>query len=370
MNDPVACLRLARTQGVGPTVYRRLLARFGSAEEALRVLPDLARKAGRETPPPIPSAGTVAREMKQVAAQGGRILFLGSPEYPFRLAQLDDAPAALTVLGDLAALTIPSIAIVGSRNASANGMEFASELGASFARAGFVVTSGLARGIDAAAHRGALTEGRSIAAIAGGIDKPYPPENATLQDSIAASGCVVAEAPLGTAPIARHFPRRNRIIAGLSLGVVVVEAALQSGSLITARLANEQGREVFAVPGNPRDPRSAGCNRLLREGAIMAESASDVLEHLAQHRPITESFTLAPGLAEPRIAMVFVADATVSGRSALIQLLGPVPTLVDDLVRHCQLSPTEVHAALMDLELAGRVERLPGNRVALLDRAA
>ncbi len=367
MNDPVQQLRLSRTPGVGPILYRRLLANFGTASEALAALPDLARRAGRETGPTIPSASAVVREMRQVAALGGRVIFLDDPDYPALLAQLPDAPPAISVLGDPACLTRQAVAIVGSRNATVNGMAMAEEMAGELAGQGVVVVSGLARGIDAAAHHGALTTGLTVAAIAGGLDRPYPPEHADLQARIAERGCVVAEAPLGTAPQARHFPRRNRVIAGLSLGVVVVEAALQSGSLITARLATEAGRDVFAVPGSPRDPRAAGCNRLLRDGAILTEQAADVIANLAGADRITLNVLPPHGLAEPQIAMAFTPGSAASSRSAIAALLGPAPTLVDDLVRRCQLSPPEVQAALLDLELAGRVERLSGNRVALLD---
>jgi DNA processing protein len=369
VNDPIARLRLARTQGVGPILYRRLLANFGTASQALAELPGLARRAGRETAPQIPSASAAARELRDVAALGGCMIFLGDPGYPALLAELADAPPALAVLGDPAWLTRTSVAMVGSRNASANGMAFAEEMAGELAGQGLVIVSGLARGIDAASHRGALSSGATIAAIAGGLDRPYPAENAVLQARIAERGCVVAEAPLGTAPQSRHFPRRNRVIAGLSQGVVVVEAALQSGSLITARLAAEAGREVFAVPGSPRDPRAAGCNRLLRDGAILTEQAADVLANLSAAPHLIRNVMSLEGLAEPQIAMAFAPGSAPTSRAAVASLLGPSPTLVDDLVRRCQLSPPEVQAALLDLELAGRVERLSGNRVALLDLA-
>jgi DNA processing protein len=275
-------LRLARTEGVGPVAYRRLLARYGSAAEALAALPGLVRAGGRPTPPALPSADDATRELHALGRLGARMIFAGEPDYPPRLALLDDAPAAIAVLGDPALPVARAVAVVGGRNASANGQRMAESLAADLAHS-LTVVSGLARGIDAAAHIGALQTGRTIAVVAGGLDVPYPPEHADLQRRIAESGTVLTEAPLGTAPQARHFPRRNRIIAGLALGVVVVEAALRSGSLITARIAQDAGRELFAVPGSPLDPRSRGANDLIRQGAHLTETAQDVLDNLPDH---------------------------------------------------------------------------------------
>ena len=299
-------LRLARTDGVGPVTYARLLSRFETAAEALDALPGLAKSGGRAAPPTIPAASVAQRELDSVAKLGGRILVLGGPDYPPLLALLDAAPPVLTVLGDVGALAARAVAMVGARNASANGQRVAEMLAADLALAGLVVVSGMARGIDAAAHAGALSAGRTVAAIASGIDIAYPPENAALQRRVAEGGAVVAEAPFGTAPQARHFPRRNRVIAGLSLGVVVVEAAPQSGSLITARMAQDEGREVFAVPGSPLDPRCRGSNDLIRSGAHLTETAADVLANLPDH-PSREGLARSPmfargqlpGLAEP-----------------------------------------------------------------------
>ena len=264
LQDTIDRLRLARAEGVGPVTYRRLLARFGTPAAALRALPGLARAGGRATPPTVPDEDTAAAELAATVKLGGRLLLFGAVDYPPLLALLDDAPPAIAVLGDLGLLSVRAIALVGGRNASVNGRRIAEDLGAELARAGLGVVSGMARGIDAAAHQGALSVGpplgRTVAVVAGGLDVPYPPDHAELQRRIAAAGAVVTEAPPGTIPQARHFPRRNRIIAGLALGVVVVEAALRSGSLITARLATEAGREVFAVPGSPLDPRSCGGN--------------------------------------------------------------------------------------------------------------
>ncbi len=366
-------LRLARTDGVGPVTYRRLLSRFTTAAEALDALPSLAQSGGRATPPVIPAASVARREMDSVAKLGGRILVLGGPDYPPLLALLDVAPPVLTVLGDVGALAARAVAMVGARNASANGQRMAEMLAADLALAGLVVVSGMARGIDAAAHTGALGTGRTVAAIASGIDVAYPAENAALQRRIAEGGAVVAEAPFGTAPQARHFPRRNRVIAGLSLGVVVVEAAPQSGSLITARMAQDEGREVFAVPGSPLDPRCRGSNDLIRSGAHLTESAADVLANLPDH-PSREGLLRSPmfvhgqppGLAEPPPEAFSPAPDADAVRRRVIELLSYSPTAVDDLVRRCQFSASVVVTALLELELADRVEMLPGNQVALI----
>ncbi|WP_287787955.1 DNA-processing protein DprA [Acidiphilium sp.] len=368
--DALERLRLARSEGVGPIAYRRLVRRYGSAGAALDVLPRLARAGGRMAPPRVPSARAVAREIEAVAARGARHLFLDTEDYPPLLALLEDAPPVLAFAGDPALFARPAVAIVGARNASLNGRRLAAELAEALAGAGYVVVSGLARGIDAAAHEGALRAGATFAAIAGGLDRPYPPENAALQARISAAGGVFAEAPLGTAPQARHFPRRNRIIAGLALGCVVVEAALRSGSLITARLAIEAGREIFAAPGSPRDPRSQGSNHLIRQGAHLTETLADILDHL----PPSPGTGRAGGWRQPAAIAAFAATrdadpapaAEDRGHAAILALLGPAPIAVDDILRYCQLSPAVVMAALLELEIAGRVETLPGNRVALI----
>ncbi len=370
-------LRLARAEGVGPITYRRLLRRYRDPAEALDALPRLARAGGRPIVPLIPTVATAEREMERVQRLRGRLLFVDGPDYPPLLGLLDDAPPVLAVLGCVEALQRSAVALVGSRNASANGQRMAELLAQQLASAALVVVSGLARGIDAAAHEGALRTGMTVACVAGGVDVPYPPEHARLQARIAAEGAVVGELPPGTAPLPRYFPRRNRIIAGLALGVVVVEAATRSGSLITARLAQEAGRELFAVPGSPLDPRCRGANDLIRNGAHLVESAADVLENLPDHPgreglardPLFARNRPPPGL--PELVSPWagpeppVAD-TAQARAALLQLLGPSPTSVDDLARRCQLSPATVNSALMDLELAGRVEALPGNRFALI----
>ena len=359
MNDVADRLRLARTDGVGPVTYRRLLREYPTAAAAIDALPGLARGAGRATAPRIPSAADAARELDQVHALGGRMLLLGGLDYPPLLALLAVAPPVLTVLGDVTALSVRAVALVGARNASAPGQRMAEALAAELASEGLVIVSGLARGIDAAAHTGAMHTGRTVAAVAGGIDVVYPPENEALQRRITERGCVVAEAPLGTAPQARHFPRRNRVIAGLSLGVIVIEAAMRSGSLITAQDAADMDRMLFAVPGSPLDPRCRGSNDLIRQGATLTETAADVLAVLPQMPG-----PLDLGMAEIQSDYTAAPDtAVVCAR--LLELIGFTPSPVDDLVRRCQFSAAAVSAALSDLELTGQIETLPGNQVTL-----
>lgn len=354
-------LRLVRTESVGPITYRRLLARFSTPEEALEALPALAKSGGRAAPPRIPPIAEIERELAAISRLGGQFLFLDQPGYPDLLAQLPDAPPALAVLGDAALLSSRSLGIVGARNASANGQRLAAHLAAELAPQ-LTIISGLARGIDTAAHEGALRGGRTIAVIAGGLDMPYPPENAALQRRIAESGAVVAEAPLGTAPIGRHFPKRNRIIAGLGLGLVVIEAASRSGSLLTARLALEAGREIFAVPGSPLDPRARGGNDLIRQGAHLTETADDVLANLPAALP-----PALPGFAEPAALWEEAPAATelARARQSILPLLSLEALAVDEIARRCQLSITAIRAVILELELAGRVESLAGDRVAL-----
>ncbi|HEX3994678.1 MAG TPA: DNA-processing protein DprA [Acetobacteraceae bacterium] len=377
--DAIQRLRLARTEGVGPITWRRLLARYHTPAAALAALPNLAQAGGKASPPATPSIAEANREFEQTEKLGGRLIFIGEPDYPPLLADLDDAPPVIAVLGDAALLAAPAIALVGGRNASAAGLHLA-ELLAEDLAAHLTVVSGLARGIDGIAHTAAMRTGRTVAAIAGGLDVAYPAENTNLQRLIGERGAVITEAAPGTQPQARHFPRRNRLIAGLSLGVVVVEAARRSGSLITARIAQELGREVFAVPGSPLDPRARGGNDLLREGAILTETAEDVLDNLSGFGALFPARRPANGFAEDG----FDGEASCvsepvdqlddpselnRARSQVVGLLGPTPVKVDDLVRRCQLSPAAVLAVLLELELAGRVETLPGNRFALLTTA-
>jgi DNA processing protein len=359
-------LRLCRSDGVGPVSFYALLRRFGSAAAAIAALPRLSR------PVAVPARGEAEAELAAIARIGGRLVCWGEPLYPATLAAVEDAPPVLTVLGRAELALAPIVAVVGARNASANGRRLARELAAGLGDAGIVVVSGLARGIDAAAHLGALDSG-TVAVVAGGIDIVYPEENRALHEAIGERGAILAELPLGTEPQARHFPRRNRIISGLALGVVVVEAAAKSGSLITARFALEQGREVFAVPGSPLDPRSRGCNDLLRSGATLTETAADVVAQLGpllrERPPAPEPLSLptarkqhlplAPAMPTP------VAPSEDAALDLLVEKLGPTPVAVDELVRQCQLSAASVATLLLELELAGRIERHPGNLVSL-----
>jgi DNA processing protein len=370
----IARLRLVRTEGVGPITWRRLLDRYRSPAEALSALPGLAQAGGKASPPMTPSISDAKREFEQTAKLGGRLIFMGDPDYPPLLAQLDDAPPVIAVLGDVALLTLPAIAIVGGRNASAAGLRLAETLAEDLA-AVVTVVSGLARGIDGIAHTAAMRTGRTVAAIAGGLDVPYPAENTNLQRLIAERGAVITEATPGTQPQARHFPRRNRLIAGLSLGVLVVEAAHRSGSLITARIAQELGREVFAVPGSPLDPRVRGGNDLIREGAILTETADDVLDNLSGFGALFPARRTQPEIDDEascvseHVNQLEDPPGLDQARSQVVALLSPTAVKVDDLVRRCQLSPAAVLAVLLELELAGRVETLPGNRFALLTNA-
>ncbi|WBH15248.1 DNA-processing protein DprA [Sphingomonas radiodurans] len=350
-------LRLIRTPGVGPVTYRHLLRRFGSARAAIHALPDLARRGGGRASVPADPA-LIAREIAAVERLGARYLFIDDPLYPALLAQLDDAPPVLTLRGTLPPAEGLTVAIVGARNASAAACRFARGIAHDLAAQGVTVVSGLARGIDTAAHMGAGAA--TIAVIAGGIDVAYPPENAELQERVAGEALLLAEMPPGTEPRARHFPYRNRIIAGLAHGTLVVEAAPKSGSLITARLANEAGREVMAVPGSPLDPRAQGCNLLIREGATLVQSAADVLEQI---RPFDARLVRSPTerfFAEP------AADADDVARSRVIALLGPVPVPVDEVIRQSGIAAAIVQMVLLELELGGRLERHAGGRASLV----
>jgi DNA processing protein len=365
--ERLAWLRLWRSENVGPVTFRQLLRRFGSAAAALGALPELARRGGRDRPLAVCPAATAERELADLARMGGRLVALADPEFPVLLAETSDAPPLLSTLGRVELLAARTVALVGARNASANGRLMAETMARELGGLGWVVVSGLARGIDSAAHRGALASG-TIAVLAGGLDRPYPPESEPLYRAIAERGLAVSEMPLGRIPQARHFPRRNRIVSGLCLGTVVVEAALQSGSLITARLAGEQGREVMAVPGSPLDPRSRGANQLIRQGATLVEGAGDVAETLSgfggQVRPPARSSALPVETLNNFPEPVEIAEK--SSRSTVEERLGPTPVAVDELLRQCQMSPPFLRMTLLELELAGRLMWHPGNRVSLL----
>ena len=356
--DQIARLRLIRSEQIGAVTYRHLLDRFGSAEKAIEAIPELAARGGGRAPR-IATPAEVEKEVVQVERLGARHLFLGEKEYPSLLAQLEAAPPVLIALGDTKLMQRPMLSMVGARNASAASCRFARQLARSLGEQGSVIVSGLARGIDTASHDGSLATG-TISVIAGGIDIHYPSENEERQRLIAERGLLLAEQPPGTEPRARHFPYRNRIIAGLTPGTVVVEAAPKSGSLITARYAAEFGREVMAVPGSPLDPRAQGCNQLIRDGATLVQNADDVLEALGPIgtgllRQDNEGYTSFHG----------ASDADDSARRILFELLSGTPVQVDELVRQSRLSAAVVQTVLLELELAGRLDRHAGGRVSL-----
>ena len=356
--DQIARLRLIRSENIGPVTYFQLLARFGSAAAAIAAIPDLAARGGGRAPR-LASRASVEREVEEVARLGARYLFLGQGLYPPLLAEIETAPPALIVKGHLTLLDKTAVAVVGARNASAAACRFARHLAAGLGEAGAAVVSGLARGIDSAAHDGSLELG-TIGIVAGGIDIVYPPENEARQRAVAERGLLVAEQPPGTEPRARHFPSRNRIIAGLAHGTVVVEAAPRSGSLITARFAAEFGREVLAVPGSPLDPRAQGCNQLIREGATLIQNADDVMEAI---NPLRIRPFRAPerGYSAPDAS----ADADEGARQTIASLLNATPVPVDEIIRQAGLPPAVVHTVLLELELAGRLERHAAGRVSL-----
>jgi DNA processing protein len=353
-----ARLRLLRSANIGPITYRQLIVRFGTAEMALEALPMLAARGGGRAPV-IAELASVRREIAAVEKLGARYLFLDDPGYPALLAELESAPPALILRGRLDLLDRTCVAMVGARNASAAACRFARQLAIGLGEAGATIVSGLARGIDTAAHVGSLHVG-TVGVIASGIDIIFPPENAELQERVAREGLLIAEQPPGTEPLARFFPSRNRIIAGLALGTVVVEAAPRSGSLITARIAAEAGREVMAVPGSPLDPRAQGCNLLIREGATLVQSVDDILEML---RPIDSRAVRSPA---GRFEGPPPEDASDTDRRKVTGLLGPVPVAIDELVRQSGLGPAIVQTVLLELELAGRLERHAGGRTSLI----
>lgn len=347
-------LRLARTENVGPVTFAQLIARFGEPALALAALPDLARRGGRMASLRIPAVAEAERELAACEALGARLLAACEAAFPAPLAALDPPPPLLWVRGDVRPLSQPMVALVGARVASAAGQRFARGLAADLGQAGFVVVSGMARGIDAAAHEGAMATG-TVAVLGGGVDDIYPPEHRPLYDRICEAGCAVSENEPGRIAVARDFPRRNRIIAGLSRAVVVVEAELRSGSLITARLAAEQGREVLAVPGSPLDPRARGTNDLLRQGAAICEGVDDVLRALEGLRGFE-----APPAAAYRDPTPEPDDGL---RKRLADLLSPTPVSRDEMVRATGAPAPMVFAALTELALAGRAELLPGGMV-------
>ncbi|MCR9254783.1 MAG: DNA-processing protein DprA [Alphaproteobacteria bacterium] len=362
-------LRLIRSQNVGPVIFRQLIARYGDAPTALEALPELARKGGRKRRLTIAKASDVDRELERMAALGGHYVALCEPGYPALLAETPDGPPLIGIRGHLHLAERPTAALVGARSSSANGDSLARAIANGLGNRGWTTVSGLARGIDTAAHLGSLDSG-TIAVVAGGPDVVYPEENRDLMAEIAERGCIVAESPPGTQPTAQHFPRRNRIIAGLSLGTVVVEARRRSGALITARMAGEYGREVMAIPGSPLDPRAAGPNHLIREGATLVQNADDVIEALeAQRRQPLKQQEELPFFDAPREATVD-PDLVDRARSEILEKLGSTPVSVDELIRRCHFSQAVVATVLLEAELAGMIDRHPGNRVSLNMREA
>jgi DNA processing protein len=357
----LAWLRLIRSDRIGPATFRELLDHFGSAAAAIAAAPELARRGGRAIR--ICSVDAAEREMDELDRLGARLVALGESDYPAWLSHIDGAPPLIAVRGDAAILARPAVAIVGSRNASISGVKIAKGIARDLGRNGYAIASGLARGIDAAAHDAALASG-TVAVLAGGLDRIYPPDNIGLAQTILDNGgAQLSEMPLGWEPRARDFPRRNRLVSGLALAVVVVEAAARSGSLITARLAGEQGRLVFAVPGSPLDPRSVGANRLIRDGAHIVTDVDDILAEIA------------PMLGRPTEALIRVEEtapvppfvpAADGDRDRLVAALGPAPVEMDDIVRFTGLPPAAVHTLLLELDLAGRIARHPGGRVSLV----
>jgi DNA processing protein len=354
-------LRLIRSQNVGPRTFRALINHFGGARAALEALPGLARRGGRGTAPQICSRAQAEREIDAADKMGARFVAVGETGYPRLLQAIDDRPPLLALRGNPGALARPAAAIVGSRNASGAGLKITQQLARGLGEAGFVTVSGLARGIDAAAHRASLESG-TIAVLAGGLDRLYPPEHAQLADAILAAGIVLSEMPFGWEPRAHDFPRRNRLISGIALGIVIVEAAKRSGSLITARLALEQGREVFAVPGSPLDPRAEGTNGLLKQGATPVTEAADIVAAL---QPIIGRELPAHELKSADDEPPEYDEPAPDERTRVIGLLSPVPISIDDLIRLSKTSSRVVRIVLLELEIAGRLERHGGGLVSL-----
>lgn len=357
-------LRLIRSDNVGPATFRDLINHFGSAETAISQIPELSRRGGSARAIRVASIDEAERELEAAQRIGAQFVGIGEPDYPPALRRIDGAPPLIAAIGDLALATQVAVGMVGARNASVSGAKMAARMARELGAAGYGVVSGLARGIDAAAHRASLENG-TIAAMAGGLDQPYPPENLELYQHICeGAGLAISEMPMGWEPRARDFPRRNRLIAGVGLGLVVIEAAQRSGSLITARRAADFGRLVFAVPGSPLDPRAAGTNALLKEGAIVTTSSRDVIDALAPSSRIfsdDEPFMEEPGDDDAAP----YAEPGDDDRARVIEALGPSPAEIDDVIRHTGVAAATVYLVLLELDLAGRLHRHPGGMVSL-----
>lgn len=360
-------LRLSRTENIGPITFYKLLEVYGTAKNALDALPELSKKGGRKKPLIAPAPKEIEKEYTALQKLGGDMVCAGEDAYPLSLAAIDDAPPILSYIGDLQLTRPPCLAMVGARNASLNSKKFAYKIAKELGQSGQIIVSGLARGIDTAAHEGALETG-TIAVVAGGIDVVYPCENQKLYEDICQRGLIIAESPLGMEPAARLFPKRNRIVSGLSTGTIVVEATFKSGSLITARMAGEQGRDVYAVPGYPADPRAGGPNKLIQDGATLITRAQDILQNLENF----SSNTLFDSSPQTAPELSIINDNAQEKDSAdiqnlLLQNLSQMAVGVDELARTCHLSVSQMQMALLEMELAGRLMRLPGNRVVLID---
>lgn len=357
-------LRLIRSENVGPITFFRLLRRFGSAADALAALPDLANRGGRSKTVKIYPEDKADLEIETLEHMSAHLIAWREPQYPYLLTEIEDPPPLISVLGNTDLLNNSAIAIVGARNASLNGRRFARDMARALGAAGEMIVSGMARGIDASAHDGALDTG-TIGVVAGGVDHIYPKENAPLYAEMRERGALISEMPPGTTPQAQHFPRRNRLISGIGQGAVVVEAGQRSCSLITARMALEQGRDVFAVPGSPLDPRNRGSNDLIRQGATLTEKPEDVIGELGALRP--RSLRESQPIETNDIFMENLApNHTETARDIILECLGPAPVKVDEIIRSCHLSAPVVSAALLELEIAGWLERHPGQQVSLI----
>lgn len=365
--ERIARIRLIRSENVGAITFRRLVERYGSASRALSLLPDLACKGGKTSHPFIPGEKEILAEEEALKRHSGRFVVIGESEYPPLLHNIDDAPPVLSVVGHPSLLSGNAVSIVGSRNASPNGMKLARHFAAAIGDAGYRIVSGMARGIDTAAHEGALNTG-TVAVLGGGVDHIYPRENARLYNELKSRGAIVSDQPLGTVAQARHFPRRNRIISGFSRMTLVIEADLKSGSLITARLANEQGREVAAIPGSPLDPRARGTNDLIRNGAQLVETPDEVIALLnaMPSLSLSEPTGISTDFSDTGADLYVDDDEVARARTVLLDVLGPSPTNVDDIIRETGLRAAIVHLILIELELAGRLERHSGGRISLL----
>ena len=363
--ERLAWLRLYRSDNVAPVTFRRLISKYKTAEKSLEALPELSLRGGKKTAIRIFEEDRALQEIENVKKLGGRFCLSCDEDYPSSLAAVEDGPAVLTLLGngDISQEK-PVIGIVGARNASLNGRRFTEKLAKELSENGVIVVSGLARGIDTAAHTGSLNA-ETWAVVAGGVDVVYPRENQKLYDEIKERGLIISENPLGVQPTARHFPRRNRIVSGLSEGVAIIEAGVHSGSLITARMAAEQGRDVYAVPGFPGDPRSAGPNKLLKDGAILLQTAEDILDQIAHPQVIPK--LLFDGITEQEEFSENEEIEEEIDQEKIISMLSHMPTPIDEIVRACHVSISGVQSVLLDLEIAGRIQRLPGNRVGLVN---